>query len=132
MNNMKSAEYHFGTGRRKSAVAQVRIAPGSGKISNVKKADYKLSAKDEAAIKEPLILLSQENKFDISYIVNGGGVSSQIDAIKLGLARALSKSGDEIEKTLKKSSFLSRDPREKERKKPGLKRARRAPQWAKR
>jgi small subunit ribosomal protein S9 len=129
---MKSSEYYFGTGRRKSAVAQVRIFAGSGKIVNAKKAEFKLAEADEAKIKEPLTILSQDKKFDISYIVTGGGVSSQVEAIKLGLARALSKTGEEIEKTLKKSNLLSRDPREKERKKPGLKRARRAPQWAKR
>ncbi len=129
---MKSNEYYFGVGRRKSAVAQVRIFSGSGKIVNAKKTELKLSEKDTAEILEPLKLLSLDAKYDISYIVNGGGVNSQIEAIKLGLARALAKTGEEIEKTLKKSNMLSRDPREKERKKPGLKRARRAPQWAKR
>ena len=129
---MKSSLYYFGTGRRKSAVAQVRINEGTGKITNAKKDGFVLPQKDQDEIREPLVTISQEKKYDISYIVSGGGVSSQIEAIKLGLARALSKTGEEIEKTLKKSDFLSRDSREKERKKPGLRGARRAPQWAKR
>lgn len=129
---MANIEYYFGTGRRKGAVAQVRILPGTGKIINIKKEAFNFSQKAQAEIKEPLKTLSLEKKYDVKYIVNGGGASSQVEAIKLGLSRALSKTGEEIEKTLKKSNFLSRDPREKERKKPGLKRARRAPQWAKR
>ncbi len=129
---MKSSQYYFGIGRRKSAIAQVRIQDGTGKIVNSKKEKIELDESAISEIFEPLRLLSLEKKYDISYIVNGGGVSSQIEAIKLGLARALAKTGEEMEKSLKKSNLLSRDSREKERKKPGLKRARRAPQWAKR
>lgn len=133
MNNMaKSEEYYFGTGRRKSAVAQVRIFKGNGKFVNAKKPELTIEAKYISEVNGPLLLLSLEKKYDVSFIVNGGGINSQKEAIKLGLARALSKTGEEIEKTLKKENLLSRDPREKERKKPGLRKARRAPQWAKR
>jgi len=129
---VKASEYHFGTGRRKSAVAQVRIYKGTGKFINHSKPEKEVSEELIAEVIEPMALISAEKKFDVSFIVNGGGTNSQREAIKLGIARALSKTSEEIEKTLKKSNLLSRDPREKERKKPGLKRARRAPQWAKR
>jgi small subunit ribosomal protein S9 len=129
---MVKAEYNFGTGRRKSAVAQVRVFKGTGKVTNAKKLDLKFDDNFVGDVIEPLKLLSLEGKFDISFIVNGGGTESQKTAIKLGIARAISKISEEYEKTLKKASMLSRDSREKERKKPGLKRARRAPQWAKR
>jgi len=129
---MKEKEYYFGTGRRKSAIAQVRITKGTGKIFNKGKDIEEKDSKVTEEIIEPLKLVSQDKKFDISYIAKGGGFSSQVEAIRLAVSRAISKTGEEVEKTLKKSNFLSRDPREKERKKPGLRRARRAPQWAKR
>lgn len=129
---MKEKEYYFGTGRRKSAIAQVRIFKGTGKVFNKSKNLQEVDSKLIDEVIEPLKLVSQESKFDISYIAKGGGFSSQAEAIRLAVSRAISKSGEEIEKTLKKANFLSRDPREKERKKPGLRRARRAPQWAKR
>jgi small subunit ribosomal protein S9 len=129
---MKEKEYYFGTGRRKSAVAQVRIFKGTGKILNIAKNAEEKDAKLIDEVTEPLKMVSMESKFDITYIVKGGGFSSQAEALRLALSRAISKSGEEIEKTLKKANLLSRDPREKERKKPGLRGARRAPQWAKR
>lgn len=129
---MKTTQYYFGTGRRKNAIAQVRVTTGTGKIFNAKKENEKLSDAELQEITEPLKILSLEKKFDVSYIVSGGGVKSQAEAIRLGIARAISKTDEELEKTLKKSNLLTRDPREKERKKPGLKKARRAPQWAKR
>jgi len=129
---VKKSEYQFGTGRRKSAKAQVRVFKGSGKLIDTKKPTYELTKKELSYIMEPLKLLGLERQYDVSYIVTGGGISSQLDAIKLGLSRAVSKTSEEASKTLKKENFLSRDPREKERKKPGLKRARKAPQWAKR
>lgn len=129
---MKEKEYYFGTGRRKSAVAQVRIFKGTGKITNQSKGVQENNQGLIDEITEPLKLVSEESKYDVTYIVKGGGFSSQAEALRLALSRAISKSGEEIEKTLKKANLLSRDPREKERKKPGLRRARRAPQWAKR
>ena len=132
MSNMNKNEYYFGTGRRKSSVAQVRIFKGTGKVINAKKENAEFSSDFTQEVTEPLKLISLEKKFDISFIVNGGGVNSQKEAIRLGVARAVSKTDEDVEKTLKKANLLSRDPREKERKKPGLKKARRAPQWAKR
>lgn len=129
---VKQAAYLFGTGRRKSAVAQVRITKGTGKLVFVKKADLHKPAEYVEFISEPLKLLSLDGKYDIFCVVNGGGVNSQMEAIRLAVARACAKINEESESSLKKANFLSRDPREKERKKPGLKRARRAPQWAKR
>lgn len=129
---VKSAEYFFGIGRRKSSIAQVRISKGSGKFVNAKRENLIIDKSFTKDLIEPLELLSLTNKFDVSFIVHGGGASSQKEAIKLGLSRALSKVAEENEKTLKKANLLSRDSREKERKKPGLKKARRAPQWAKR
>lgn len=129
---VKKAEYKFGTGRRKSSKAQVRVFKGTGKFINTKKPASVFSENELSYIMEPLKLLGLEKKYDVSYIISGGGTSSQLDAIRLGLSRAISKISEEASKTLKKENLLSRDPREKERKKPGLKRARKAPQWAKR
>ncbi len=116
-----------GTGRRKRAVAQVRITSGSGKvvINKVEKVlpDYVL---------EPLKLVGETNKWDISILVAGGGYASQPMAIRLGLARALIDLNPDFKPTLKHAGFLTRDARERERKKYGLKSARRAPQFAKR
>jgi len=129
---MKENSYFCGTGRRKTCVAQARISKGTGKIV-LKKGDKEVSFKDAINdIAEPFKILSLENKFDTTIILNGGGISSRIDAIKLAIARALIKVDEEFETTLKKEGLLTRDSREKERKKPGLKRARRAPQWQKR
>jgi len=123
-------KYSFGTGRRKSAIVQARVFRGSGKISftNNKTVNPLIIEK----IKEVLTLVSKEKEFDITLIVRGGGEKSQSEASKLAVARAVSKIDPGMEKTIKKEGFLTRDPREKERKKPGLKRARRAPQWQKR
>jgi len=128
----KSSEYYFGTGRRKTAIAQVRLVSGTGKFIDIKKPDANFSQEYISEAIEPLALLSLQKKYDVNFIVSGGGRKSHLGAIKLGIARALAKTSEEAEKTLKKVNLLSRDPREKERKKPGLKRARRAPQWAKR
>lgn len=123
-------KYTFGTGRRKSAIVQVRLFKGSGKITlqNNKPVGLLISEK----IGGVLSLVSKEKEFDITLIANGGGEMSQAEASKLAVARAISKIDPEAEKTMKKEGMLTRDPREKERKKPGLKRARRAPQWSKR
>lgn len=116
-----------GIGRRKRAVARVRLLAGSGEmfINNIKidkKSDYS----------EPLIITDKNNKYDVYVKVCGGGIKSQIGAIKLGIARAIIILDENLKPTLRKAGLLTRDPREKERKKPGLKRARRAPQWQKR
>jgi small subunit ribosomal protein S9 len=124
-------KYYFGTGRRKTAVAQIRVYKGTGKV-----VDYQgKEITDALLIKElmvPLELVSAQNDYDVSVKLSGGGFSSQRQAARLGVARALAKINEEFEKMMKKEGLLSRDPREKERKKPGLKRARRAPQWQKR
>lgn len=125
-------KYSFGTGRRKTAVAQVRIySKGSGKITHF---DGKEVA-DKTFIeimRQPLELLGKTKDFDITLILKGGGANSQAEAARLGVARALSKIDADYEKAMKKEGYLTRDPRMKERKKPGLKGARRAPQWQKR
>ena len=126
--------YEFGTGRRKTAIAQARLVAGSGRIF-IKNAGKDVEIKDEATlekIKKPLSAISKEKEYDVTLIYRGGGFSSQKDAALLAIARTLSKINPEWELILSKEGYLTRDPREKERKKPGLKRARRAPQWAKR
>ena len=123
----KESRYWFGTGRRKSAIASVRIFENEKTMMVNGKA-----AKIDASALAPLELVGKKSAFGLSVKVLGGGKASQVDAIRLGLARALEKYNAEFRTTLKKAGFLSRDPREKERKKPGLKRARKAPQWAKR
>lgn len=127
-------EHYYGIGRRKSAVARVRFFNGGGNVLvNDKKIEDFLplfSLRDK--VFAPLRQVNLEKKFDIKIMVKGGGVRGQADAISLGVARALIKYNKELKKTLKDAGFLTRDPRVKERKKPGLKRARRAPQWKKR
>lgn len=127
-------KYYHGTGRRKSATARVRIIKGSGDIIVNEKTpkeyfDTKFSI--ELMI-SPLKLVGLEKKVDISILVKGGGKNVQAQAIRLGISRALLKFQSNLRTTLKKSGFLTQDAREKERKKPGLKGARRAPQWQKR
>lgn len=123
----KSKEYVYAVGRRKTAVAQVRLIKGTG-IVKINEQDIK----QVEIFSKPLQLSGLKGKFDIFVKVKGGGKISQADAINLGVARALVKSDDNLRLTLKKSGLLTRDPREKERKKYGLKRARKAPQWSKR
>lgn len=116
-----------GVGRRKRAVAQVRLVIGSGKlIINDKAVDLPLK------LKHVFELVDKFGQFDVSVIARGGGASGQIDAIALGVARALVEINPEWRSTLRKGGYLTRDARIKERKKPGLKKARKAPQWAKR
>jgi len=121
-------KYFYGTGSRKSAIARVRIYPGKGKIT----INSKEITKPEAIYLAPFIVTGNVDKFDVSVIVRGGGVSSQKEAIRHGISRALVEYNKDLKQILRKSGYLTRDPREKERKKPGLKRARRAPQWQKR
>lgn len=125
----KDQSTYKSVGRRKTARASVWMTPGKGKIViNQKEAEKEKIERLTA----PLVSVGQSDKFDISVKVLGGGKESQIDAIIHGIARALDKSNPEFRPSLKKAGYFTRDPREKERKKPGLKRARRAPQWAKR
>jgi small subunit ribosomal protein S9 len=132
---MASQQYYEGIGRRKAASARVRLYPGGTgnlTINDKEGEDYMPRAGDVDIIFEPLRTLGQEKNYDISVHVNGGGVSGQRDSIRLGVARALLKIDPESKPSLKRQKFLTRDARVKERKKPGLKRARKAPTYTKR
>lgn len=138
---MTNTRVFIGTGRRKSAVAQVKMVPGKGNIT-VNGVDVKEFFPYETNImdlKQPLVATNTENTFDIEVKVNGGGFTGQTGAIRLGITRALleydkvnEEKEDSFRKILKREGFVTRDPRSKERKKPGLKAARRAPQFSKR
>lgn len=131
----KLQEYYYGLGKRKTAVARVRIYPnGKGNITVNDKPveEFIKTSTGHHVIKSPLKLTGLIKTFDISVKVNGGGTSAQNDAIRHGISRALLEYNDTLRGTLKKAGFLTRDARVKERKKPGLKRARRAPQFSKR
>lgn len=121
-------------GRRKQAVARVRLTPGKGSVLvNEKEYTTYFKPKDiQEAVVAPLTLLSMRDKFDVSARVVGGGFRGQAEAVRHGVTRALIDMDPELKKTLRGAGYVTRDPRVKERKKPGLKRARRAPQWAKR
>jgi len=130
-----SAQYYEGIGRRKSASARVRLFPGgTGQVTiNGKDGiEYLPRFGDFEIFMGPLKHIGQERGYDISVHVNGGGISGQRDAILLGVARALEKIDPDLRSTLKGEGYLSRDARVKERKKPGLKRARKAPTYTKR
>ncbi len=131
----KDKAVYWGTGRRKSAVARVRLVPGSGEIIVNKKAGniYFNRIPDYLqAIKGPLETLGLENDYDILVNAHGGGLTGQADAVKLGVARALCELAPENRPPLKAEGYLTRDPRAKERKKYGLHKARKAPQYSKR
>ena len=131
----ESAPYFYGTGRRKSSVARVRVyANGTGKITiNSRDIDDYFGLDTlKLIVRQPLALTSTEGKFDIVCTVAGGGVTGQAGAIRHGLSRALLQYDAELRTALKTAGFLTRDPRMKERKKYGLKGARRAPQFSKR
>lgn len=123
----KTAKYWSGTGRRKTSVASVRIYEDVKEV----KVNDKVVELSETVI-APFELVGKKGSFGITVKVSGGGKESQLDAIRHGITRALERYNPEFRSTLKKAGFLTRDSREKERKKPGLKGARRAPQWAKR
>lgn len=131
---MPTATFHKGLGRRKSAVATVRLSSEHKQITvnDLSVEDYFGSPILVQAVKAPLVLLSIDAKMGASIKVRGGGKRGQADAAKLGIARALLELDPENKATLRKAGFLTRDPREKERKKPGLKRARKSSQWKKR
>lgn len=128
-------KYFYAVGRRKSATATVRLYPkgkGNVVINDKDWKDYFPVAWDQTLVEKPLVVVSVNGKVDATIRVQGGGVRGQIDAIRLGFARALIKWQEDLKPVLKKQGLLTRDSRVKERKKPGLKRARRAPQWQKR
>ena len=130
-----AVEYFYGTGRRKTAVARVRLYPGTGEILvNGRSARDFFGGRDvhQVTIGQPLRLTNTAERFNISVKVVGGGVSGQAGAIRHGIARALTRFDQELRPTLKRAKLLTRDPRAKERKKVGLKRARKAPQYTKR
>ncbi len=126
--------YFYGTGRRKSSVARVRIYQGTGKITiNERDIDDYFGLETlKVIVRQPLVLTENADKFDVVCRVSGGGVTGQAGAIRHGIARALLQADAELRPELKKAGFLTRDPRMKERKKYGLKGARRAPQFSKR
>ena len=126
--------YFYGTGRRKDSVARVRVYTGTGKVTiNDRDIDNYFGLETlKLIVRSPLVLLGLEGKHDVVVRVSGGGVSGQAGAIRHGLARALLQQNEENRSVLKKAGFLTRDPRMKERKKYGLKAARRAPQFSKR
>ena len=126
--------YFYGTGRRKSSVARVRVYNGTGKITiNDRDIDEYFGLETlKLIVRSPLVLLGLEGKYDVVVRVSGGGVSGQAGAIRHGLSRALLQYDENLRPALKKAGFLTRDPRMKERKKYGLKAARRAPQFSKR
>lgn len=128
-------QYFEGIGRRKESTARVRVSSGSGKfIVNDKEASaFFTRPGDMHSILSPLSAVGQEiNAYDITVLVNGGGVTGQTDAVTLGLARALVKMNAEWNSAMRKAGLLTRDARVKERKKPGLKRARKSPTYTKR
>lgn len=130
-----ASQYYEGIGRRKESSARVRIFPGgTGRLTiNDRDGQEYLSREgDFEIVMQPLTVIGQERAYDISVHVNGGGVTGQRDAIRLGLARALIELDPEIKPQLRDAELLTRDARVKERKKPGLKRARKAPTYTKR
>lgn len=125
---------HFGTGRRKKSVARVRLVPGEGKVVINKRDMDNYFGLDtlKFIVNQPLVLTGTKDKFDVLVNVHGGGYTGQAGAIRHGISRALLKADESLRLELKKAGFLTRDPRMKERKKYGLKKARRASQFSKR
>lgn len=132
---MAKTEYFYGLGRRKSASARARLFKGTGKVTiNGKPAAEYLDGNTSllAEITDPLALVGKQKDFDVTILVHGGGLSGQVDAIKLAIAKAITAGHSDLRSTLKKASLLRRDPREKERKKYGLRGARKKEQYSKR
>jgi small subunit ribosomal protein S9 len=133
--SVKKKLQYWGSGRRKSAVARVRLIPGGNgaiTINNRSIDEYCDLDTLKLIIRQPLVLTNTESKYDVFVNVNGGGFTGQAGAIRHGISRALIVAEPELRSALKKEGFLTRDPRMKERKKYGLKKARRAPQFSKR
>ena len=130
----ETRQFYYGTGRRKSSVARVRLYNGTGAVTVNKRDidDYFGLETLKLIVRQPLVLTETLGKFDIAVNVGGGGVSGQAGAIRHGISRALLQYDETLRPVLKKAGFLTRDPRMKERKKYGLKAARRAPQFSKR
>ena len=128
------ATQYYGTGRRKKSIARVFLIPGTGKITVNKRdiEDYFGLETLKVVVRQPLAATQTDDKYDVNVTVKGGGFTGQAGAIRHGIARALLKVDGEFRPTLKKAGYLTRDPRMKERKKYGLKSARRAPQFSKR
>ena len=126
--------YYYGTGRRKNAIARVRLTEGSGKITiNGKDIDEFFGMETlKVIVKQPLTDTNTTAKYDVIAKVTGGGFTGQAGAVRHGIARALNEANAEFRPALKQNGFLTRDPRMKERKKYGLKKARKAPQFSKR
>ena len=129
-----SGQYHYGTGRRKCAVARVRLYPGNGTIEiNGRPYMDALPRKNlQERVRQPLEVAEMSDKFNVIAKINGGGVSGWADALAHGTARALVAYDEKLRTVMRKAGLLTRDPRVKERKKYGLKRARKAPQYTKR
>ena len=129
-----ASEKYYGTGRRKSSVARVYLVPGTGKVTiNKKDMDEYFGLETlKIIVRQPLEATNMADKFDVIVNVKGGAFTGQAGAIRHGIARALNKYDLDLRPTLKKAGYLTRDPRMKERKKYGLKKARRAPQFSKR
>ena len=130
----KAAQKFYGTGRRKSSIARVFLTPGKGNITINKRDidDYFGLETLKVIVRQPLTATNTVDKYDIMITVKGGGYTGQAGAIRHGISRALLEADADFRPTLKAAGFLTRDPRMKERKKPGLKAARRAPQFSKR
>jgi len=130
---MASSKF-YGTGRRKSSIARVYLTPGNGKITVNKRDidDYFGLETLKVIVRQPLVATDNVSKYDVNVTVKGGGYTGQAGAIRHGIARALIEVDEELRPVLKAAGFLTRDPRMKERKKYGLKAARRAPQFSKR
>jgi len=133
-DSFTSRKYIYAIGRRKESVAQVRIyAKGSGKVMiNEKSLSEFFPSFKQHTVLQPFEEIGKSNKYDVTVKVSGGGLTGQSDAVRLGISRCLVQEDEAMRKPLKAKGFLKRDPRAKERKKPGLHGARRAPQWKKR
>ncbi|HIQ12420.1 MAG TPA: 30S ribosomal protein S9 [Caldilineales bacterium] len=133
---MTEMHYYEAVGRRKRATARVRLYPAGETaeiiVNGKPMTEYFPRMQDQLRLAEPLKLAEMEGKFNVSVLAKGGGISGQADAVRLGIARALIVADPTLRPTLKKAGLLTRDARVKERKKPGLKRARKAPQYTKR
>ncbi|MCI5051127.1 MAG: 30S ribosomal protein S9 [Candidatus Pacebacteria bacterium] len=132
---MADKKYIAAIGRRKNATAQVRITPDSKRtfVINDRKIDEYFTVEElRKVVQSPFALVETKDDFHVSILVKGGGISAQADAIRHGIARALEKYNEELRSPLKAAGYLKRDPRRKERKKPGLRKARKRPAWSKR
>ncbi len=132
---MAKETYFYALGRRKGSTARVRLTTGKGliQINSKPAAEYLAGSRSLMhELEKPFMVLEQENKYDISAVVSGGGHAGQVDAVRLGIAKALALMNEDLKSTLKRAKLLGRDPREKERKKFGLKGARKQRQFTKR